>query len=169
MSNKTNVARVFLMSIWALMMCASIDVAAFAPPMPTTVRTSTETQLHFNIPSLIQNWGKTAKASHILITTGGTLEAGNNTGRSMPKDQAIAKLKQLKEEIGNDPEKFAEAAKEFSCCPSSERGGDMGEFGPGKMVGNFDMVSFNEAVGEVHGPVWTPYGYHLIYIAERSE
>ena len=176
------VARLLMVSIltWMMSSFAFTGVAAFCtPPIPTTTvlrTTTTTTQLHFNIPSLIQNWGKTVKASHILITTadGGGLEAGisatNKSGRSMStKEQAIAKLEELKEEIDNDPIKFAEAAKEYSCCPSSARGGDMGEVGPGKMVGNFDRVSFNEAVGKVHGPIWTPYGYHLIYIAERSE
>jgi peptidyl-prolyl cis-trans isomerase C len=37
------------------------------------------------------------------------------------------------------------------------------------MVPEFDKVVFNEAVGEVHGPVRTSFGFHLIEITERSE
>jgi hypothetical protein len=44
----------------------------------------------------------------------------------------------------------------------SRQGGDLGAFGPGMMVPEFDRVVFNEAVGVVHGPVKTQFGYHLL-------
>jgi len=40
----------------------------------------------------------------------------------------------MKEEIGNDPVKFAEFASMYSACPSGRSGGNLGEFGPGQMV-----------------------------------
>ena len=64
---------------------------------------------------------------------------------------------------------FAELAAEHSNCPSGSSGGDLGEFEPGQMVPEFDEVVFNEAVGEVHGPVATQFGYHLIEITDRTE
>lgn len=64
---------------------------------------------------------------------------------------------------------FAEIAREHSKCPSGERGGDLGTFSPGQMVKEFNDVVFGEAVGEVHGPVQTQFGYHLIEVTERSE
>lgn len=73
-----------------------------------------------------------------------------------------------KAEINNDPEKFAAAAKEWSGCPSAAKGGDLGEFGPGMMVKNFDEVCFNEEVGVVQGPVSTQFGEHLILITSRT-
>ena len=63
---------------------------------------------------------------------------------------------------------FEELAKAHSSCPSGKSGGALGTFSPGKMVKEFDTVVFNEAVGEVHGPVKTQFGYHLIEITERS-
>ena len=63
---------------------------------------------------------------------------------------------------------FAEVAREHSSCPSSQDGGNLGEFGPGMMVKEFDDVVFNEAVGEVHGPIKTQFGYHLVEITSRS-
>ena len=48
-------------------------------------------------------------------------------------------------------------------------GGDLGEFGPGQMVAEFNDVCFNEEVGVVHGPVKTQFGYHLIEVTKRSE
>lgn len=63
---------------------------------------------------------------------------------------------------------FADLAKQHSTCPSGQRGGDLGEFGPGQMVKEFDTVVFNEAVGEVHGPVKTQFGFHLLEVTARS-
>lgn len=63
---------------------------------------------------------------------------------------------------------FAALAKEHSQCPSGKQGGDLGEFGPGQMVKEFDTVVFNEEVGKVHGPVQTQFGYHLLEITSRT-
>jgi peptidyl-prolyl cis-trans isomerase C len=78
------------------------------------------------------------------------------------------KCTQIKSEIeaGSD---FAELAKEHSSCPSGRSGGDLGSFGPGQMVPEFDTVVFNEAVGEVHGPVKTQFGYHLLEVTSRDD
>ena len=64
---------------------------------------------------------------------------------------------------------FGEVAKEHSQCPSGQTGGNLGEFGPGQMVPEFDTVVFTEEVNKVHGPVRTQFGYHLIEITSRSE
>lgn len=63
---------------------------------------------------------------------------------------------------------FESLAKQHSSCPSGQSGGDLGEFGPGQMVKEFDAVVFHEEVGKVHGPVKTQFGYHLLEITERS-
>ena len=63
---------------------------------------------------------------------------------------------------------FAAMASEHSQCPSKAQGGDLGEFGPGQMVPEFDRVVFSAEVGKVHGPVETQFGYHLIEITSRS-
>ncbi|MDR3687506.1 MAG: peptidylprolyl isomerase [Coriobacteriia bacterium] len=64
---------------------------------------------------------------------------------------------------------FAELARQHSSCPSGKSGGELGEFGPGQMVAEFNNVCFNEEVGVVHGPVKTQFGYHLIEVTKRSE
>ena len=89
-----------------------------------------------------------ARARHILVATEDVCQS-------------------LKEKIEGGAD-FAELAKEYSQCPSSRRGGDLGSFGPGQMVPEFDRVCFNEAVGVVHGPVKTQFGYHLVEVTERS-
>ena len=69
-------------------------------------------------------------------------------------------------ESGTD---FADAAKEHSKCPSGRQGGDLGEFGQGQMVKEFDDVVFSAELNTVQGPVQTQFGYHLIEITNRSE
>jgi len=64
---------------------------------------------------------------------------------------------------------FAELAKKHSGCPSGRDGGNLGEFGPGMMVPEFDKVVFSAPVGEVQGPVKTQFGYHLLEVTERTD
>jgi peptidyl-prolyl cis-trans isomerase C len=64
---------------------------------------------------------------------------------------------------------FADLAKQHSSCPSGQRGGDLGEFGPGMMVPEFDKVVFSADVGTVQGPVKTQFGYHLLEVTSRSD
>jgi peptidyl-prolyl cis-trans isomerase C len=90
-----------------------------------------------------------ARARHILVDT----------------EELCLDLKQ-KIESGTD---FAELAKQHSNCPSGKNGGDLGEFGPGQMVREFDDVVFNQEVGVAHGPVKTQFGYHLVEITGRSD
>ena len=78
-----------------------------------------------------------------------------------------AECNNLKQQI-IDGADFAEMAAAHSNCPSGQQGGDLGSFSPGQMVPEFDTVVFNEAVGEVHGPVKTQFGYHLIEITSRD-
>ncbi len=74
----------------------------------------------------------------------------------------------LIDQINNGTD-FAELAKQHSKCPSGRQGGDLGEFGPGQMVPEFDTVVFNEAVGKPHGPVKTDFGFHVVEITSRTE
>ena len=64
---------------------------------------------------------------------------------------------------------FESTAKEFSTCPSKERGGDLGQFGRGQMVPEFDSAAFEAEVGQVVGPVKTQFGYHLIKVEQKNE
>mmetsp|Transcript_14682 Transcript_14682/g.20962 ORF Transcript_14682/g.20962 Transcript_14682/m.20962 type:complete len:157 (+) Transcript_14682:104-574(+) len=128
---------------------------------PTFIRSQLKTQRHNIIDvvsSMVNNFGKKATCSHILI--------GPRQWES--EEQAREKLIEIKAEIGDDPAKFAEFAAEYSGCPSRSKGGNLGEFGPGQMVRNFDKVAFNEEVGIVHGPISTQYGEHLILVTERT-
>ena len=64
---------------------------------------------------------------------------------------------------------FAEIARAHSNCPSGRRGGELGTFGRGQMVREFDEVVFSAPVREVQGPVKTQFGYHLIEVMSRED
>lgn len=74
---------------------------------------------------------------------------------------------EIKDQIekGSD---FADMARKHSLCPSGKQGGALGEFYPGQMVAEFDQVVFSKEVGQVHGPVQTQFGFHLIEITSRN-
>ena len=74
----------------------------------------------------------------------------------------------IKQEIADGGD-FADMAREYSTCPSGKQGGDLGEFGPGAMVKEFDEVVFSAPVGEVQGPVQTQFGYHLLEVTRRDD
>jgi peptidyl-prolyl cis-trans isomerase C len=59
-------------------------------------------------------------------------------------------------------EKFTNIAKEISLCPSGKRGGDLGTFGRGKMVKEFETAAFLLKKGEISSIVKTKFGYHII-------
>lgn len=78
------------------------------------------------------------------------------------------KCNELKSEIENGAS-FEEIAKQNSQCPSGSEGGDLGEFGPGMMVPEFDEAVFgSDEVGVIKGPVQTQFGYHLLEVTSRS-
>ena len=90
----------------------------------------------------------TASARHILVDT-------------------EAECIQLKDKIDGG-EDFAEIAKAHSNCPSKAQGGDLGQFGPGMMVKEFDEVVFSADVNTLQGPVKTQFGYHLLEVTSRD-
>lgn len=84
------------------------------------------------------------KASHILVAT---------------EEEAKALYNEIKN--GKD---FAEAAKEYSKCPSGQASGDLGFFPRGVMVKPFEDAAFSLKQGELSEPVQTQFGWHLILV-----
>lgn len=102
------------------------------------------------------------KASHILIKV-------DATASEEEKAKAKAKLEGVRKDILEKKITFADAAKQNSDCPSKDRGGDLGHFGRGDMVPEFDQVAFTVKPGEMSDIVETQFGYHIIQVAEHQE
>jgi len=94
--------------------------------------------------------GPSASAKHILV-------------------DSAEKAESIKKEIEAGDKTFEEAAKEYSSCPSSQKGGSLGEFGRGQMVKEFEDAAFDGELNTIIGPVKTQFGYHLIWVDSRSE
>lgn len=73
----------------------------------------------------------------------------------------------LKQQIVDGAD-FAQIARAHSSCPSGAQGGELGSFGPGMMVREFDEVIFSAPLNEVQGPVKTQFGYHLLEVTSRA-
>lgn len=86
------------------------------------------------------------RASHILVKT----------------EEEASKLKE-QIEGGKD---FGDLAAEHSLCPSGAKGGDLGFFGPGRMVPEFDQAAFSLPVGQVSQPIQTQFGWHIMLVTE---
>ncbi|MFW5840892.1 MAG: peptidylprolyl isomerase [Planctomycetota bacterium] len=106
--------------------------------------------------------GTTVTASHILLT-----QEEDATEEQVA--EAKKKLEEIAKKISAGEITFAEAAKAHSGCPSSAKGGDLGQFTYERMVGPFSKVAFASKVGEVSGPVRTQFGWHLIKVTDRTE
>ena len=93
--------------------------------------------------------GEKVNASHILV-------------------DSEEKANELMKKINGGEISFEDAAKENSTCPSSQQGGNLGEFTRGQMVPEFDEACFTMEVGELRGPVKTQFGYHLIKLNDKK-
>lgn len=93
--------------------------------------------------------GETIEAKHILV-------------------DSEEKAKEIVEKIKAGMS-FADAATEYSSCPSKAQGGNLGKFGKGQMVPEFEKVAFELEVGVVSEPVKTQFGYHLIEVESKEE
>lgn len=75
----------------------------------------------------------------------------------------------IKNEIISNEITFEDAAIKYSTCPSKEQGGNLGSFGKGMMVPEFEDAAFNLEINVVSDPVQTQFGYHLIKVEDKNE
>jgi peptidyl-prolyl cis-trans isomerase C len=96
-------------------------------------------------------------AAHILLMYAGS--ARSTATRT--QEEALAQIKQMKTDIDGGAS-FGDLAKDNSDCPSGANGGDLGMFGRGQMVPEFEAAAFSMEVGDTSDVVETAFGYHLI-------
>src|SRR6266704_966276 len=103
---------------------------------------------------------ESVKASHILIGVDSAASAED-------KKKAREKAEKLRKDLAGGAE-FAALAKEYSTCPSSKQGGDLGFFGKGQMVPSLEKAAFALKTGEISNVVETQFGYHVIKLKEKK-
>lgn len=109
-----------------------------------------ENKENYRIPEKI-------KVRHILIKV-----------EEPERKEAHGRIKEVGERLKRG-EDFEKLAKEFSQCPSKEKGGDLGFFKKGDMVEEFERVAFGLKEGQISRPVRSRFGYHIIKLEERKE
>lgn len=104
-------------------------------------------------------------ARHILIRFP---EVGEGKTQEQAEAEALARIQEIRRRI-EAGESFADVAKEVSEDPGSkENGGDLGWFGRGRMVAEFEEAAFALEPGQISEPVKTAFGYHLIEVLEKD-
>ena len=101
------------------------------------------------------------EADHILLAAA----KDDLEGRSLAKDKANEVIQQLKDQ----PENFAQFAKEYSVCPSKETGGSLGQIGKGQTVPEFEKQLVRLTEGLADQPIESRYGYHVVKINRKIE
>lgn len=101
------------------------------------------------------------------------LGAKMNSGVSEVRAQHILvqseeEANKIKQEIESNSITFEDAAKKYSKCPSKANGGDLGYFGRGMMVKEFEDASFDGEISKVSSPVKTQFGWHLIKVIDKK-
>src|SRR5205807_3501947 len=108
------------------------------------------------------------KARHILIAFKGS-PAAQKGKKELTEAEAKAKADTLRAEIVSGKAKFEDVAKkESDDVESGKNGGELGSFGHGQMVPEFEAAAFNAKPGDVTEPVKTQFGYHIIKVEEHS-
>jgi peptidyl-prolyl cis-trans isomerase C len=105
---------------------------------------------------------ESARARHILIKVARNASPGELKTAKDKIDSLYSKSK----EPNTD---FSLLAKENSQCPSAQKGGDLGYFGRGAMVPEFEKTSFALNPGEISSPIQTDFGYHIIKLEDKKE
>jgi len=103
---------------------------------------------------------ETVRASHVLAGVDDPSDEGQ-------KKAALRKIKEVKKKLEKG-EEFGALAREYSDCPSSTQGGDLGSFKREQMPEPFSNAVFSLEEGEISGIVETKFGYHIIKLIERK-
>ncbi len=119
-----------------------------------------ESDLDQMVAILKTKLGETLKAAHILIKSA---RSDNFKDRS----KALEKAKMVKEKLSKG-EDFDDLAAKYSDGPSAKSGGDLGYFGKGQMVPEFEAAAFKLPVGGISDVVETEFGYHIIRVDEKK-
>jgi peptidyl-prolyl cis-trans isomerase C len=103
------------------------------------------------------------KARHILIAPKGS-PAAQAGKKELTDDEAKAKAEDIRKQIVGGASFDDLAKKESDDVGSGARGGDLGSFGHGQMVPEFEEAAFKAKVGDVTPVVKTQFGYHIIKV-----
>lgn len=137
---------------------ANLGMTATGPSAPTSSSEPAAAPINTSPPP------KRIGARHVLVQWMGAEHAPTSVVRS--REQALVVAQDVLRRA-RAKEDFARLAVEYSDEPNAgSRGGSLGRFGHGQMVGAFEEAAFKLQVGEISGIVESPFGFHVI---QRTE
>ena len=107
------------------------------------------------------------KARHILIAFKGS-PAAQAGKKELTEDEAKAKAEAIRKEVAGGADFATVAKRESDDTGSGAQGGDLGSFGHGQMVPEFEKAAFEAKPGEITPVIRTQYGYHIIQVQEHN-
>lgn len=111
---------------------------------------------------------ETATARHILVRFQGSRVPLKEGQKDLTPEEALARAEALRQRVVKGEDFAAVARAESDDSGSGKNGGDLGTFGRGRMIPEFEEAVFSLPVGEVSPPVKTQFGYHLIQVQKRG-
>ena len=108
------------------------------------------------------------KARHILVRFKDSRVPLREGQKELSDAEALAKAQELKKKLDGGADFAALAKAESDDTGTGAQGGDLGQFGRGAMVPEFDTAAFAQPIGKVGDPVRSAFGYHIIKVEERK-
>jgi len=107
------------------------------------------------------NQPETTHARHILVKVEKDADEATKAAKK-------AEIEGYRKQLVDGTAKFEDLAGEHSDCPSGKRGGDLGTFGRGQMVPEFDTAAFEQEINAIGPVIETQFGYHIVQVIERT-
>lgn len=123
--------------------------------------TEEEMKAHFTANQRLYTMPEMVRARHVLLKL-------SATDPQEKADIILKKAHEILKEANSGTTSFEALVNKYSEGPSVKNGGDLGFFARGKMVKSFEDVAFNAPLKKAVGPVKTEYGYHIIYVEDKT-
>ncbi len=136
----------------------TVDADAYAVTAPVS---DAEIKEYFESNQFAFSAEETVHARHILMQVAADADEAAVAAGKAKIDAARARI--------DKGESFEAVAKELSEGPSAPQGGDLGKFGRGMMVPEFETVAFSTPVGVVSPPFRTQFGWHIVKVEAHND
>ncbi len=134
--------------------CSSLEIGEVSEPFET------EFGVHLVKRQEIPGPPKVYGAKHVLVMHKDSVRAPKSISRS--REDALKRIQTVRKELDNGA-KFEDMAVDYSDCPSSEKGGDLGKFSEKRMPPTFSQATEGCEVGKYTDIIESPFGFHIIY------
>ena len=134
--------------------CSSLEIGEVSEPFET------DFGVHLVKRQEIPGPPKVYGAKHVLVMHKDSARAPKSISRS--REDALKRIQMVRKQLDGGA-KFEQMAADYSDCPSSEKGGDLGKFSEKRMPPTFSQATDACEVGKYTDIIESPFGFHIIY------